>query len=720
MSSANETPNIAGSTSPETNASAPPDPEISAAAGSEVPHSEGSKRGPALPAKKELAPLLLGVGLLYLVVAKATSTWKADGGGLLGFLSAFLWSYGAILLLFAIVALVVSFFWGSVHAAVKVWGAYAVALVLGPLALWYWVGAYNWLRDLIIATLVLIVVWRFRTQTTSGIVRLLERYELWLRRRGADAANAYAGVLAASGWLRAALGSTAWCRCYGVLAWVVLTWAIASVGNVVFGPHWLTPSKPLKADPVRFAELAKHIKRPTAREPAAADAPLRLGVTLSGGGFRAALMHAGVLAALEDLGTPIAGLATVSGGSIVGGFYVAGGDPVAFKEAVAEGRFNLRRELFDAQNLLLLPCPGRIPVLDIDLLWFCSHSRIGAQADLLDRVLLDGTRVSDLPSGNGRRAWWTMPPFWVIGATDLLRGEAIGISAHGVFRRAHATPARGLHRDQLRREPSSALFHDRSSWPGLDQRRVSELIAVSGAFPGAFGSTDFQLEDGKRFQIVDGGVTDNLGYSLLASALEESTWRAEALDADGRQLKDETGLNANGRQWHLDMIIISDGGMPLLEEKTMPTHLELIRAMDVVYASAGIAVAGNSVRKLWLSPVTIREPELGDEDLQRLPEHFRMRWNLKTLGHLQEDFRHAKRTFLRTSTLKDSFDLPPHERVKRYFTGGPSPEGSETVDALFRLGQYLVYLNSCDLQAGLQLARVHCEAPAITAAVSPR
>ena len=49
----------------------------------------------------------------------------------------------------------------------------------------------------------------------------------------------------------------------------------------------------------------------------------KLGIALSGGGFRAALFHIGVLARLaeRDLLRHVALISTVSGGSIIGAFY---------------------------------------------------------------------------------------------------------------------------------------------------------------------------------------------------------------------------------------------------------------------------------------------------------------------------------------------------------------------------------------------------------------
>jgi Patatin-like phospholipase len=50
---------------------------------------------------------------------------------------------------------------------------------------------------------------------------------------------------------------------------------------------------------------------------------LRVGLALSGGGYRAAVMHAGVLDQLGQYGVPVTNLSTVSGGSIIGAFIAA-------------------------------------------------------------------------------------------------------------------------------------------------------------------------------------------------------------------------------------------------------------------------------------------------------------------------------------------------------------------------------------------------------------
>ena len=68
----------------------------------------------------------------------------------------------------------------------------------------------------------------------------------------------------------------------------------------------------LESNPARFANLANGWP------------DVRVGIALSGGGYRAALMHAGVLHALEEMHVHPTHLSTVSGGSIIGAFYAHG------------------------------------------------------------------------------------------------------------------------------------------------------------------------------------------------------------------------------------------------------------------------------------------------------------------------------------------------------------------------------------------------------------
>lgn len=99
----------------------------------------------------------------------------------------------------------------------------------------------------------------------------------------------------------------------------------------------------------RHLPLRGNIAAPSAMRPE--HAGLRVAVALSGGGYRAALVHAGVLDELSRLGVPVTNLSSVSGGSIIAAFVSRGGDPEDFVGAVREGRFRFKRELFSAVHV---------------------------------------------------------------------------------------------------------------------------------------------------------------------------------------------------------------------------------------------------------------------------------------------------------------------------------------------------------------------------------
>lgn len=628
---------------------------------------------------------LISFFLLYLAVGDVWT--RKEGGGFWEALLAFLRSYGAILLAWFLILTVYIFVAISYHKVIKPWGGYVLAWILGPIAVWYWAGWYNWWRDVAIGTVTMIVLLRFGGSLLDRMMEGLAKIELWLREKKTIAGHNAHGKASASYDARR--------RFYAVLTWLLLSWILVSILDFLWDPTGRL-SRPLPTTTDRFANIANK----NAKIWSAANPP-RLGVALSGGGYRAALTHAGVLSALGERGIPIAGLATVSGGSIIGGFYVAGGNPVDFPDAVADGRFNLKRELINFPNLLKLPCPGHIPIIDIKILWWCSFSRVDVQANLVDRVLLGGKTIAQLHEERRKHAdWWANPPWWVVGVTDLRHGHGVGLSPEGIFRRAHATPGRGLHQSELRRVPSDVMFDDLTSQKTFGATRVAELIAVSGAFPGAFGSTRFAISEDSSLQIVDGGVTDNLGYSLLMSAVEQAS----------------TG--SRKQEWALEMVLISDGGMPLKEEKDIVGYTEFFRAMDVVYASSGIVVKPNHLDKVWLSPRTIDVKQLSEADRSRVPKELLKHRKVNTLIEFQKDFETARRIFLDTSTLKDRFAESLFDAFdRRYWHKDKLPGGKDAVDALFTLGQYLVYINLPDICKGLKRSLEECQA---TGAVSPR
>src|SRR5579862_5787697 len=64
--------------------------------------------------------------------------------------------------------------------------------------------------------------------------------------------------------------------------------------------------------------------------------PIVVALNLSGGGYRAATVHAGFLQTLDDKCVPIRYLTTVSGGSIIGAYYALGNSPREFAEHLSQ------------------------------------------------------------------------------------------------------------------------------------------------------------------------------------------------------------------------------------------------------------------------------------------------------------------------------------------------------------------------------------------------
>lgn len=262
----------------------------------------------------------------------------------------------------------------------------------------------------------------------------------------------------------------------------------------------------------------------SATEPEVGDGAGRLavllGLALSGGGFRAAAFHLGVLKRLEELGLlrRIEALSTVSGGSITGGLYAlrcgeqgcaSRGYPVdqLIDEMVPFLMCNLRgRALFGspvrAFRALLSLVSARV-------------SRIGLIVDELDRQLFGRATLNQLPS-------WV-----VINATNLRTGKGWK-----------------FYSDRAGDYLAGATDHTSAI-------RVAEAVAASAAYPGLADSYPFAtqwdhmrgdlLQEGRWerppqqrpgfvsrwrerfgvvrgeviFPLVDGGLYDNEGINSL-------------------------------------------------------------------------------------------------------------------------------------------------------------------------------------------------------------
>jgi predicted acylesterase/phospholipase RssA len=182
-----------------------------------------------------------------------------------------------------------------------------------------------------------------------------------------------------------------------------------------------------------------------------------LALTLSGGGYRAALTHAGLLWALDQARIPVHIMSTVSGGSIVGAAYSAGWTPERFRDYLAETRPGLSEDVLNLGHVirrLIDPKRGSGET-------FADH----LARNYYSAITLDQTG----------------PPFLIVNATDFNSGQRAAFWPHTL--------------------PATDLAH---------------LVAASGAFPGAFDPV--YLGD---HPYIDGGVVENLGVEGLRKCLDE-------------------------------------------------------------------------------------------------------------------------------------------------------------------------------------------------------
>lgn len=321
-----------------------------------------------------------------------------------------------------------------------------LGLVIPPLLLLAWLaiaGSYSWLRDAVLigcVTLAMVLSLRRRVRSRGGLSE-------------GSAIQGPFSVLT----VRAAF------------IWGLTCWIAASTADIIFRPPAL---------PLRGAVVAP----PALRQSAAS---LRIGLTMSGGGYRAALVHAGVLQELAALGIPVTNIASVSGGSIIGAFVAHGGDPADFVEAVTIGRFRFKRELLSAFALPRWIVP------------FGDFSRRDVQAGIMRRVLL-----TNQPG--------TAPkPALLLATTDLRRGLSVGVTGDGLMMAVPTT-------ERFFR------FRDAVEIDGLGD--IADIVAVSGAFPGAFPAMHAEARLTMEptllakspdirtmpLALVDGGVRDNL------------------------------------------------------------------------------------------------------------------------------------------------------------------------------------------------------------------
>ncbi|MBI2525891.1 MAG: patatin-like phospholipase family protein [Candidatus Rokubacteria bacterium] len=252
-----------------------------------------------------------------------------------------------------------------------------------------------------------------------------------------------------------------------VLGAILVAWLALSVAREVALP-WTRRSLEPSA-----GELGAELER---RRQLAGASDRVVAVTLSGGGYRAAATHAGVLWMLDEAGIPIHALSTVSGGSIVGAAYATGWAPERFKAHLSAARPGLADDLLD-----LFAMARRLA--------FPTSGSGDTYARHFDDVYFRGRTLAQ-----------TGPPTLIVNTTAYRDGARVAFWTEGVHDICDAV---GI--PSSRTAPAGPLA-------------LGRLVAASGAFPVAFEPVSI---GGGRY--VDGGLVDNLGVEGLREYLARAT-----------------------------------------------------------------------------------------------------------------------------------------------------------------------------------------------------
>lgn len=282
----------------------------------------------------------------------------------------------------------------------------------------------------------------------------------------------------------------------------------------------------------------------------------KVGLALSGGGFRASLFHIGVLARLAelDLLRRVEVLSCVSGGSIVGAHYYLKVrhlinehdekvlDRAAYLKLVEELAEEFLEGLDGNLRMRLLTSPRAV----LHMVLSRKYSRTLRAGELYERQLYalvhDGEQNEPrtLPklfihppgepnfapkTDNWRRQ--SKVPILVINATTLNTGHNWQYTASWMGEPPDAIDQDVDSSDRLRR-----MYHYQAP-EGHRETRLGHAVAASASVPGLFAPVTLaDLYDDITVQLADGGVHDNQG---IASLLDQKCSVILVSDASGQR-----------------------------------------------------------------------------------------------------------------------------------------------------------------------------------------
>lgn len=231
---------------------------------------------------------------------------------------------------------------------------------------------------------------------------------------------------------------------------------------------------------------------------------IRVGLALSGGGFRATAFGLGCLRALHDAGVlpKVTVVSGISGGSLLAALWAYG--PTRFDEFDEQVVALLRRGL-QLRLATGTVAPGRLIRRAGDLV--AAAAPRGRERASRNRTDVLAAALANRAFGDRDLSDVSHPGLaTVLSATDLITGRAVRFGSSG----------------------SSSWMYGRI----VEPIRVAEAVAASAAFPlllPAVQRTYTFERDGQtqrhRVALTDGGVYDNLGLSVLESGRNRSFTR---------------------------------------------------------------------------------------------------------------------------------------------------------------------------------------------------
>ncbi len=303
----------------------------------------------------------------------------------------------------------------------------------------------------------------------------------------------------------------------------------------------------------------------------------KIGLALSGGGFRATLFHIGIVRYLKESGLlpQVTDIASVSGGSILAAHLTLNwdrynGSDGEFDEAVGE---IVRFVQLDVRNYVVRRLPLQFPSRILARLARRSSRRFTPNA-ILERCY--ETRLF------GDRCLYELPvaPRLHILATSVSNG---GLSV--------------FNRDGLYLQQRSAEGTVPFDFVAGRMARISRVVGASSAFPGFFPPVEFTAADlGVRDgefpaeYFTDGGVYDNLGIRAF-------TWL------------EQLGVT-------FDEVIVSDAGKPfqILSDNALGFIGQSMRASDILWDRVWQLERENFGKKPGFMFLPITETVESDQD----------------------------------------------------------------------------------------------------------